>query len=53
MDSKHHALAKELFGEVCDLPETERHSHLRKLTSDTGIKVAAHNHRQVVEEISR
>ena len=37
MDSKHHALAKELFGEVCDLPETERHSRLRKLTSDTGI----------------
>lgn len=37
MDSKHHALAKELFGEVCDLPESERSARLRQLTSNTGI----------------
>ena len=37
MDSKHYTLAKELFGEVCDLPESERHAHLRQRTSDTGI----------------
>ena len=37
MDSKHYTLAKELFGEVCDLPESDRSTRLRQRTSNTGI----------------
>ncbi len=37
MEHERHGLAKQLFGEVCDLPEDQRATRLRQLTDDTEI----------------